>query len=82
MKLGAYDGANRNYYFQGVGAGRPDPTEVIPGRRDSGEPGSHDGPGAKTGRGSLVRALEFQRLLSRWQTSEFARKLPYERLAP
>ena len=43
MKSGAYDGSNRDDYFQGVGPGQgAGLTIVIPGRRESGEPGIHN----------------------------------------
>jgi hypothetical protein len=38
MKSGGYDGANRNYYFQGVGGCGL--TKVIPGRRYAANPES------------------------------------------
>jgi hypothetical protein len=54
MKSGAYDGSNRDDYFQGVVAGRRvSRTNVIPGRRESGEPGIHNHDG-KYGGGEAV----------------------------
>jgi len=41
MTSGAYDGSNRDDYFQGVVGRRRSLFIVTPGRRESGEPGIH-----------------------------------------